>query len=242
VRVALHLRDVLKAGLSPGAAAALAKLETWHKAGCRMDRAIAGTETAEGVSTFFRLMATPLAGKYGGGESGLCRFLRDAQARIEKDPRAAFSAEEVAFIDQSLASAGGAVPPGRDGNPASRPERPQPARPQPAPRGPQQRMGYFDSLDGLGTLDAQGDLRPPDLSCVDGATIRSQAGQSYTQYVPLHDVDSAMSLLPPGHGERTDDPYRTSTVKLWEKGQLHPAPLSREAVEKIAAERVTLSR
>jgi len=104
------------------------------------------------------------------------------------------------------------------------------------------RLGYFDGLDGVGSLDPAGDLFYPALTCVDGGTIKSQAAQSYTQYVPLHDVDSAMSLLPMGHSEHADNPGRTSTLALWEKGRLHPAPLSRKAVERIAATAQVLSR
>jgi acyl-homoserine lactone acylase PvdQ len=82
----------------------------------------------------------------------------------------------------------------------------------------------------------------PALTCVDGGTIKSQGAQSFTQYIPLHDVDSALSLLPPGHSEGAEDPLRTSTVGSWEKGQLHPAPLSRKAVEKIASRGTVLSK
>ncbi|MBI3948680.1 MAG: penicillin acylase family protein [Armatimonadetes bacterium] len=81
----------------------------------------------------------------------------------------------------------------------------------------------------------------PALTNVDGGTIRSQAAQSYTQFVPMHDPDQAMSLLPIGQSERPDRPKRTSTLTLWEEGKLHPAPLSRAAVERIATGRVTLT-
>jgi acyl-homoserine lactone acylase PvdQ len=96
-------------------------------------------------------------------------------------------------------------------------------------------------LDGFGSLDPSADLRLPALECVDGGTLRSQAAQSYTQYVPLHDVDSAMSVLPPGHAEGADDPMRSSTLGIWESGRLHPAPLSRAAVDKVAAAVTVLS-
>ena len=102
------------------------------------------------------------------------------------------------------------------------------------------RIGLFDSLDGFGSLEAQADLAVSALTCVDGGTIKSQAAQSYTQYVPLHDVDSARSLLPPGHSELPDSPLKTSTAQLWQKGELHPSPLSRQAVEKIAFSHRTL--
>jgi len=60
--------------------------------------------------------------------------------------------------------------------------------------------------------------------------------------VPLHEVDSAMSLLPPGHSEWMDNPARTNTTKLWAQGQLHPAPLSRQGVNGIAVSTVRLSK
>jgi len=75
---------------------------------------------------------------------------------------------------------------------------------------------------------------------MDGQTIRSQAGQSYTQWVPLNDVDSALTICPIGHSDRPDSPWRTSTMKLWGEAKFHSAPLSRKAVDKIAADRISL--
>ena len=49
-----------------------------------------------------------------------------------------------------------------------------------------------------------------------------------------------MTICPIGHSDRLDSPWRTSTMALWGEGRLHPAPLSRKAVEKIAEERVVL--
>jgi hypothetical protein len=76
---------------------------------------------------------------------------------------------------------------------------------------------------------------PLALFCVDGSTILSQANQSYSQMVDLADVDNSLSILPPGQSEFPTSPYRFSTLKLWQKAKLHPAPLSREAVTKIQA-------
>jgi penicillin G amidase len=75
----------------------------------------------------------------------------------------------------------------------------------------------------------------PALTCVDGGTINSQRGQAYTQFVPVGDVDGAMTILPPGNSERPDSPWHDSAVAAWETGELRPAPLSRGAVETIAA-------
>jgi hypothetical protein len=81
----------------------------------------------------------------------------------------------------------------------------------------------------------------PELTCLDGQTIKSQGGQSYTQWVPLHDPDAAQTICPIGHSERTDSRYRTSTMTLWGEAKLHPAPLSRAAVERLVVERKVLA-
>jgi hypothetical protein len=94
-------------------------------------------------------------------------------------------------------------------------------------------LGWFDSLDGFGTLDPNQNIRRPELACIDGQTIHCQAAQSYTQWVPLHDVDSALTICPIGHSDRPEGRFRKSTLDLWASAKLHPAPLSRKAVEKL---------
>jgi penicillin amidase len=235
VRVGLHLRDALHRELSPEAAKTLKHLEGWFARGARSELTEEGSELAVELSTMFRFMITPLAGKYGGGESGLTRFLRDLRTRMARDSRAEFDLETQNFIDQCLASAWRGArqrygdDPARWNETARRQVRQRPVE-------------YFGTLDGYGSLDRLADLTLPALDCVDGGTLKSQAAQSYSQYVPLHDIDAALSLLPPGHGERVDDPLRWSNLKTWESGQLHPAPLSRTAVDKIAAAVTMLSQ
>ena len=227
VRLGLHLRDTKQGELSPETIEALSVLEAWFKSGANSDLRIEGAELATRLSTFFRFIATPLAFKYGGGESGLARFLKNSARRIAADQNARFDTEEIAFINTVLRDAwsGGATATTRGGGSS-----------------PVQRMGWFDSLDGFGSLDATEDLTRPDLFCLDGQTIQSQASQSYTQWVPLHDVDSAQTICPVGHSDRPESPYRKSTIKLWPETKLHAAPLSREAVTRIAVEQKVLSK
>jgi hypothetical protein len=211
-------------------------LEGWHARGAHSDLAEAGAALAGEISTFFRFVNTPLAGKYGGGESGICRFLRDVDRRIAAGGgKAELDGDERDFIDRALAGAWQAARQ-KYGEDSERWE----ARAREAVAA--QKLGYFDSLEGLGSLDPAGDVAMPALGCVDGGTIQSQAAQSYTQFVPLEDVDAAQSLLPPGHAERAEDAVRASTVDLWRGRGLHPAPLSRQAVEGIAARKMVLSR
>jgi acyl-homoserine lactone acylase PvdQ len=233
VRLGLYLRDTAQCDLSDDSLKALEVLEKWLKAGASSDLKSDGAELATRISTFFRFVATPLALKYGGGESGLARFLKDSAQRIASDQKAAFGEDECRFIDTILGDAW------REGGPATtRGGRGQSDRNPNSAR----TLGWFDSLDGFGSLDANQDLAQPNITCLDGQTIHSQAGQSYTQWVPLHDVDSAQTICPIGHSDRPDSRYRTSTMDLWSDAKLHAAPLSREAVGKIATERTLLAK
>ena len=102
-------------------------------------------------------------------------------------------------------------------------------------------MGYYVNLGGFPSLDPQWDLKEPYLPVVEGSSILSQRGQSYTQYVPMHDVDSAQAMMPIGNSERPDSPFRLSTWADWTRSKLHAAPLSREQVEEITVVSRTLS-
>src|SRR5262249_5336226 len=135
VRLGLHLRETKQGELSDDALKALKTLEPWFKAGASSDLKAKGAELATRISTFFRFIATPLALKYGGGESGLARFLKDSQKRIDADPRAKFDEDETRFINKVLTDAwADESGTGRDV----------------AARG---KLGWLDSLDGFGSLD-----------------------------------------------------------------------------------------
>lgn len=232
VRLALQMRKTQPDSLSQKSLETLAELEKWLSAGASSDLKSTNAELATRLSTFFRFVSTPLALEHGGGESGLARFLKSASARMATNSNVRFSKEECEFLDRVLSEAGTSTPSaaGRGRESASQTTR----------NGGLPRLGWFDSLDGFGTLDQQRDLAVPDITCLDGQTIHCQSAQSYTQWVPLHDVDSAQSLCPIGHSDRPESRFRTSTMELWGSAKLHPAPLSRSAVEGITAERTTL--
>ena len=234
VRVGLHLRDRLKRTLPDEARRALAILDPWYRAGASSSLASSGSELAMELSIFFRFVSTELAFVYGGGESGLAYFLKTIGARLDRNPAADVSPMEEAFIAGSLASAWQS---------ASQKYGPDPvvwnrkAREAVTAR----RLGAYESLDGFPSLDRSLDLGVPPLAVVDGGTIASQAAQSYTQFVPMHDPDQAMTVLPIGQSERPGAASRTVTMSLWAEGRLHPAPLSRTKVEALAVSRRQLT-
>jgi acyl-homoserine lactone acylase PvdQ len=233
VRVALHLRDNQPGALSESSLRVLVFLEKWLAAGASSDLNSEHAELATKLSTFFRFIVTPLARKYGGGESGLARFLKDASARIGKDSKAKFDPEECRFIDRVLSEVAAG------GNTSERsPSNSREQRSRAVAQGPS--LGWFDSLDGFGSLDRAQDLAPAAITCFDGQTIHCQSSQSYTQWVPLDDVDQAQTICPIGHSDRPDSPFRTSTIRLWGEAKLHAAPLSRKAVERLTAQRTEL--
>ncbi len=233
VRLGLRLRDTQPEALSASALRALAALEKWLTAGASSDLTVESADLATRLSTFFRFVVTPLAREYGGGESGLARFLKSTSSRLSQDPKARFNQDECEFIDRVLSDAWNAGSAGGRGerNPGARATRPGAQSPP---------LGWFDSLDGFGSLDPAQDLAPSGITCLDGQTIHCQSAQSYTQWVPMNAPDSAQTICPIGHSDRPDSRYRTSTLKLWTSAKLHPAPLSREAVERITAERTQL--
>ena len=232
-RVGYHLRDVLKRELSEEAAAALEHLEGWYAAGGPSSLDCPGAEVATQINIMFRIMQTDLAAVYGGGDSGLSRFVKTVNRRLAEDAKAEISTLEQDFVANALAHAWNTSERTYGGAPDSWNKT---ARRQVA----QRKLGYYASLDGFPTLDEDLDMNLPALRCVDGATVFSQAAQAYVQWVPLAAVDTAQSLLPPGSSERPDDPMRTVNVEGWAKGELHPAPISREAVERFAKDGKTL--
>jgi acyl-homoserine lactone acylase PvdQ len=181
----------------------------------------------------FRIRFTPLASRYGGGEPGLALFLKTVDERLRKDPRAALDDEERHFVDARLAGAWNEAVRLYGADPKQWSAR---AREELRRR----RAGFFTGLDGLASLDPQRDLQFPDLYCVDSATILSQGGETYTQWVPLHDPDAARTLLPLGPSESPASPWRAASLDAWARGELHPAPLGRKAVEALAPRRVRL--
>lgn len=227
LRIGYFLRDVRKVRLDPNALKALKYLEGWHAAGAASDMSISGTELANLIPTFFRQTVVPLASAYGGGVSGLVLALKTMGGRLDSEPDPVFFEEEIEFVESTLAEAWISAQRTYGPDTSQWLER--------ARGGALQTMGYMESLSGYPSLASQWDVQRPRLRVYDGSTILAQPGQSYTQFVPLHDADQSETILPMGISERPDSPFRFSTYGDWAAGTLHPAPLSRAAVQKIAA-------
>lgn len=233
LRIGYHLRDVQKVELAPEALKALKHLEEWYGKGAASRMSIPGTELANLMPTFFRQTVVPLASKYGGGTSGLVLALKALGKKLDSGGDAKFEPEEIEFIETTLAEAWSSA------NDAYGPDSSQ-WHSRAVAAGPQ-RMGYMESLAGYPSLKKEWDIQRPQLQVYDGSTILAQAGQSYTQFVPLHDADASETILPVGASERPESPFRFSAYSDWAAGRLHPAPLSRAAVERITVKAKTFA-
>jgi acyl-homoserine lactone acylase PvdQ len=233
VRLGLKMLDQQPDRLSDGAKQALGHLRSWYEAGAGMDMTVPGTALMNEVNVIFRGGVFALVNKYGGGVSGLARFAKTVRARDAADPEGAVPEAECEFVDQVLDQAWKRTQAkyGRD------PELWQSRAQKSLCR---QTLGYMESLDGFPALDPQHNVTLPLLRTIDGSTVLSQKAQAYTQFVPLHNTDEAVTILPFGNSDDPRSAYRFSTYGDWSQGRLHPAPLSRSAVAKLAVSRETL--
>jgi penicillin amidase len=65
---------------------------------------------------------------------------------------------------------------------------------------------------------------------------------SLRMVVPLGDVDGMRIIGPLGQSGQPGHPHYNDMTGPWTRGETVPLPLSRQAVEKIAADRLVLSR
>lgn len=225
VRLGYHLRDIMQYPLEEETLMALDYLEEWRSAGYKSEMSIKGTEIMNVMPMAFR-QQFEAAVVYGGGISGLCNMLQTINKRIENNPNAMLTEPEAEYVDLILRAAWRYGKSNYGDDPTTWHER---ARAKLL----ETKLPYFSTLDGFGSLDEEKDMTYPGLKCIEGGTILSQRAQSYTQYVPLANADDAMAVLPIGQSEHPGSPYRLSGYDLWSRGELRPAPLSREKVEKI---------
>jgi len=227
-RIGFTLLEQEDQRLSGPAKQALLYLRPWYDAGAAMDTGLRGTELAEKMSVIFRGGRFGLVSQFGGGVSGLARFAKHTRKRYAANPNVRVTDDEAVFADTVLRNAWMQCQRSYGDDPDAWLARATALRTA-------QTMPYMGSLDAYPGLDAALNLALPRLKTQDGSTVLSQRAQAYTQFVPLHDVDASLSILPPGQSEDPASPFRFSTYALWAQAQLHPAPLSRKASEAIMA-------
>lgn len=219
--------------LSSNTKRALQYLRAWYDNGAKSDMSVQGTELANQIKVIFRRGRFGLVNKYGGGVSGLALFAKKVRARNAIRPGADVPVAERKFVDQVLSQAW------EQALAAYGPD-PQRWHGRAKKRLCRQQLGYMESLDGFPALDPRYNVSVPLLRTIDGSTVLSQRAQAYTQFVPLSQPDDSLSILPIGNSDNPTSTQRFSTYGDWARAQLHPAPLSRNAVERISVSVETL--
>jgi penicillin amidase len=172
-----------------------------------------------------------LRDRLGGGEGGISHLARLLGERYGTGEATPTDPQVRAYLLDWLKAAAGVS--GRGGGRAT-------PRPRSGPLA-QHRMAYqAHGPLGFPSVDPALDLISPPLSCTQGGTIWSQAGNSYTQIVDLAEVDNSRSVLPPGISEDPASLLYTNQIALWVAGATHPAPLSRKKVEAVTRTRQQL--
>lgn len=238
------IRSILRAGyhaqsmgqsLSPEAAQCLSLLSDWYAAGAHCDSQEPYFAAAYHIARGFRQpQAGELYDRYGGGDGGLCAFLKNLNATLDADDEALLDDAELAYIDASLAS-GWTTAVSKYGIDPDRWR--ENFRSSTATLA----LPYEVNLEGFPTLDRSLDLVSAPLFDPEGATIWSQRGNSYSQWVDLAHVDDSLALLPVGISEDPESTYYLGEKTAWESGTLRAAPLDRSLVEGMATSRMTLT-
>jgi penicillin amidase len=95
---------------------------------------------------------------------------------------------------------------------------------------------YFDRgpfpVPGANSTVNKMEYREPDFRVVHGASMR--------QITDFADLDAALAVLPGGQSGIPASAHYDDQTLLWRRGEYHPLPLGREAVERIAAHRLVL--
>ncbi len=212
---------------------ALNHLQSWYQEGAQSTLSIPGTELVNEMRAIFRGNNFKIVSRYGGGVSGLARFAKTVSQRDAMNPKTKVNAEEREFVNMVLTQAWNTCQGKYGPDPKTWNSKAKKIQTQ-------QVLGYMESLDGFPALDEDQKVKLPLLGTTDGSTVISQKHQSYTQYVPLHDPDQALTILPFGNSDNPKSPFRFSTYGDWAQGKLHPAPLSRSAVEKYLVSQITI--
>ncbi len=235
--VSSAIRTILRAGcraeshgqrLSASAGRALDILRDWYARGAHCESTEPYFAAAYHIARGFRQpQAGDLYDRYGGGEGGLCFFLKDLSARLDANPNLLLDPAELAYIDASLAAGWDTAVARYGTDPAQWQARFSAATAVLA-------LPYGVNLEGFSTLARSDDLESEPLLDPEGTTILSQRADSYSQWVDLFDVDQSRALLPIGISEDPGSAYYAAEKELWEAGTLRAAPLSRAACEEIA--------
>ncbi|MGD9855482.1 MAG: penicillin acylase family protein [Planctomycetaceae bacterium] len=230
---------------TPEVGQAMEALQDWDDH-FRTDRP--GYPVARGIveATSKRLLrGSPLEQKYGTRFGGICRMLREQVAQFNSSGRApqdpdvrrwlmeiVQSGWEQRGYDVQQREAVGYNWRSEESDDAEIAARAKADKHKPQ-EGLVRYLPYQDNHEGFGSLAPEFDLVTDPMPVPHTHTLWSQEGNSYTQIVDLGNIDNSLSMLPPGNSENPRGPHFADQLEYLHEGTLHPAPLTRPAVEAV---------
>jgi len=234
VEAAVYLADNLEVSLTTETVSALNFLRPWLSRGMHCSSSDPAYPLVKNISTMFRPVASrSTLARFGGGESGLVLFCKALKEAVSTNT--AIDNDVKVYIDNAIMQSWNTCIKLYGENPDLWYEQFRNSISR-------RKLKYMVGLDGYPTLNSELGINYPTLSDLTTSTIFSQESQSYTQFVSLDDVDSAMSLMPVGNSEVPQGPFFRVNLDAWAKGELHPAPLSKDVVDSYRVEMEVIQR
>jgi len=219
-RLGRHITYVLGLNLSQEAMHALEALGPWNG---ECNATESNYPLVQNFYLFFRRSVTPLTLIYGGGEAGLCYFLKTVDNKLNQNASYVPTTDEKNYVDLSLRTTWTNTVNLYGSNSSEWLMKFDKTI----------FISYESNLEGFGSLDPTKDFVSPELQCLNLGTILSQTGNSYSQDVRFDNIDLSKSVMPPGASENSSSPFFDDQIPIWAKGELHEAPLSRQSIENM---------
>ncbi len=234
VRLGVQVEAMVPGRLSASSVAALDALQPWLQGGGSMHTEAPAVFLAAKIGTKFREEQTgpTINAQFGGGEGGLSLFLDTWMAQIAEDSDVVPDEDTAAYVDTVLADAWAAAM-AQESDPDEWGSVFAATTASPS-------LPLFEGIE-ISDADLGPAYAPPVLQCVDGQTIWSQMGQTYTHVVDLAAVDDSATVLGPGNAEGPSHAHWDSQGQLWRDGGLKTAPLGAQAVAALATTSETLT-
>lgn len=227
VRIGLYIQKNQGQVFSADANAGLNILQSWFQHGAQCITTEPYYAAAHFMDLYFREERWPdLTAIYGGGESGLCHFLKTIKEYLDENISYNFNETEITFFDYVLSSGYNKAVTyyGIDENNWMGSFQ---------YNGPgKYTIKYFDTLENFGSINRNFD-KTYYITNVNGGSIGGQMSQSYSQWVTLSDIVSSRAILPVGINENVDDEHFQDQENLWLNLTMRSSPIEQNGKKVI---------
>jgi penicillin amidase len=93
----------------------------------------------------------------------------------------------------------------------------------------------------LGPLPRPGDEYTVNATGYYGRWFEQVSGASYREILDTSNWDQSVAVNTPGQSGQPGSPHYSDLLPLWDKGEYFPLAYSKEAVEKVTTDRLTLT-